>query len=75
NRYLIQQLAMIHQTMALMATTSLAAEGRGEEALVEHEAILRAIAESRPDAADDAMRDHISRAYQTRLKADARAIG
>ncbi|MEL6235258.1 MAG: GntR family transcriptional regulator [Pseudomonadota bacterium] len=75
NRYLIQQLAMIHQTMALMATTSLAAEGRGEEALAEHEAILQAIAGSRPDAADDAMRDHISRAYQTRLKADARAIG
>ena len=29
NRYLIQQLEMVHRSMALLATTSLAAEGRG----------------------------------------------
>ena len=29
NRYLIQQLEMVHRSMALVATTSLAAEGRG----------------------------------------------
>jgi DNA-binding GntR family transcriptional regulator len=74
NRYLVRQLASIHQTMALMANTSLAAEGRGEQALVEHAAILEAIAGHRPEEADAAMRSHISRAYETRLKLDASRI-
>ena len=43
NRYLVQQLEMLHRAMVLMATTSLAAEGRGLEALDEHDAIVRAI--------------------------------
>jgi DNA-binding GntR family transcriptional regulator len=38
NRYLIQQLEMVHRSMALVATTSLAAEGRGARALEEHDA-------------------------------------
>src|SRR5690606_21456712 len=42
NRYLIQQLEMVHRSMALVATTSLAAEGRGARAMDEHEAIVRA---------------------------------
>lgn len=75
NRYLIQQLAHIHQAMALMATTSLAAAGRGPEALAEHGAILAAIAAGRGEEADEAMRTHISRAYVTRLKVDAGRTG
>lgn len=75
NRYLIRQLGSIHQTMALMATTSLAAEGRGAAALAEHAAILDAIAARREEEADAAMRDHISRAYATRLKIDAGRLG
>ena len=50
-------------------------EGRGPEALCEHETILYAIATRRPEAADTAMREHISRAYETRLKLDAEAMG
>lgn len=71
NRYLVQQLEMVHRSMALMATTSLAAEGRGSAALDEHEAIVRAIEARDGDAADSAIRQHISRAYETRLKLDA----
>jgi DNA-binding GntR family transcriptional regulator len=71
NRYLVQQLAHIHQAMALMASTSLAAAGRGETALAEHAAILEAIAARAPEDADEAMRLHISRAYETRLRLDA----
>lgn len=72
NRYLVQQLALVHRTMALMDTTSLAVEGRGIAALEEHAAIVEAIAAGQGDAADTALRDHISRAYETRLRLDAK---
>lgn len=72
NRYLVQQLDLVHRSMALMATTSLAAEGRGESAMAEHDAIVEAIARRDEDAAYKALRDHISEAFVTRLKVDAR---
>ncbi len=75
NRYLIAQLIAIHQAMALMASTSLAAKGRGEEALAEHAAIVAAIEGRREADADDAMRHHLSRAYETRLRLDAGRMG
>jgi DNA-binding GntR family transcriptional regulator len=75
NRYLIQQLEMVHRSMALVATTSLAAEGRGSRAMDEHEAIVRAIEARDGAAAEAAIRGHISRAFETRLKADAERYG
>jgi DNA-binding GntR family transcriptional regulator len=71
NRYLVQQLDLVHRTMALMATTSLAAQGRGEIAQSEHDAIVSAIEARDEDAADEALREHISVAFMTRLKQDA----
>ena len=71
NRYLVQQLDLVHRTMALMATTSLAAEGRGEIAQSEHKSIVDAIVARDEDAAAKALRDHISVAFMTRLKQDA----
>ncbi|MFC7703943.1 GntR family transcriptional regulator [Plastorhodobacter daqingensis] len=71
NRYLVQQLDLVHRSMALLASTSLAAEGRGETALAEHEAIVRAIELGDGDAAYQALKDHISKAFETRLKLDA----
>ncbi len=71
NRYLVQQLDLVHRTMALMATTSLAAEGRSAIAQSEHDAIVRAIEAGDEDAADEALRSHISVAFMTRLKRDA----
>ncbi len=71
NRYLVQQLDLVHRSMALMATTSLAAEGRGEIALAEHAAIVEAIARRDDQAAYSALRDHISVAFVTRLRLDA----
>ncbi|WP_146343855.1 GntR family transcriptional regulator [Phaeobacter marinintestinus] len=73
NRYLVQQLDLVHRTMALMATTSLAAQGRGEIAQEEHAGIVSAISARDEDAADKALRDHISIAFMTRLKQDADA--
>ena len=56
--------------MALMATTSLAAQGRPEVALAEHEAIANAIAARDPRAAADALRLHLREAYKTRLRSE-----
>jgi DNA-binding GntR family transcriptional regulator len=73
NRYLVQQLDLVHRTMALMATTSLAAAGRTQIAQSEHDAIVSAIEARNEDAAGQALRDHISVAFMTRLKQDAHA--
>ena len=75
NSYLIQQLEMVHRTMALVATTSLAAEGRGGQAIEEHEVIVRAIEARDGAAAEAAIRDHISAAFETRLRTDAERSG
>ncbi|ATG42545.1 MULTISPECIES: GntR family transcriptional regulator [Phaeobacter] len=71
NRYLVQQLNLVHRTMALMATTSLAAEGRGRIAQAEHKSIVNAIERRDEEAAGRALKDHISVAFMTRLKQDA----
>ena len=71
NRYLVQQLNLVHRSMALMATTSLAAEGRGEIAQAEHKRIVAAIEARDEEAAGQALKDHISVAFMTRLKQDA----
>ncbi|CRL10529.1 GntR family transcriptional regulator [Phaeobacter italicus] len=71
NRYLVQQLNLVHRTMALMATTSLAAEGRGRIAQEEHKTIVNAIERRDEDGAARALKDHISVAFMTRLKQDA----
>ncbi|WP_028958166.1 GntR family transcriptional regulator [Sulfitobacter sp. 20_GPM-1509m] len=71
NRYLVQQLDLVHRSMALMATTTLAAEGRAEIAQQEHDAIVRAIEAGDGAAAGAALREHISVAFMTRLKLDA----
>ena len=75
NRFLVQQLDLVHRSMALMATTSLAAQGRGEVALGEHAAIVDAISRRDEHAAYKALRDHISVAFVTRLKLDSLKTG
>ena len=71
NRYLVQQLDLVYRSMALMATTSLAAEGRGEIAQAEHARIVAMIEARDEDGADAALRAHISVAFVTRLKQEA----
>ncbi|MFK7762365.1 MAG: GntR family transcriptional regulator [Roseobacter sp.] len=72
NRYLVQQLDLVHRTMALMTSTSLAAQGRGAIAQAEHDGIVSAIEAKDETAASEALRDHISVAFMTRLKQDAK---
>ncbi|MBE9476575.1 MAG: GntR family transcriptional regulator, partial [Proteobacteria bacterium] len=71
NRYLISQLEMVHRSMALLTSTSLAVDGRGEMALNEHEDIVKAIAARDGEAANKALKTHLSFAFETRLKIDA----
>jgi DNA-binding GntR family transcriptional regulator len=74
NRYLVQQLELVHRSMALLATTSLAAEGRGAAALAEHAAIVDAVAKGDSPVAQAALKAHISKAFETRLKLDAGTV-
>lgn len=74
NRYLVQQLDLVHRSMALMATTSIAAQGRGHDTIQEHDAIVTAIANRDEQTAYQALKDHISRAFVTRLKLDSGTI-
>lgn len=71
NRFLVQQLDLVHRSMALMATTSFAAEGRDMKAMDEHDAIVTAIEARDGEAAARALKAHISQAYETRLRVDA----
>jgi DNA-binding GntR family transcriptional regulator len=73
NRFLVQQLDLVYRSMALMATTSLAAAGRGEKALAEHARIVAAIKARDEPAAYDALKSHISIAFVQRLQSDAEA--
>lgn len=75
NRFLVRQLDLVHRSMALLASTSLAAEGRPEATVAEHDAIVAAIEAGDGAAAEAALRDHISRAFITRLKLDAAGPG
>ncbi len=74
NRFLVQQLDLVYRSMALLATTSLAAEGRGVVALEEHLNIVRAIEAGDGALAAQALRDHLSVAFKTRIKIDAGKI-
>ena len=74
NRFLIKQLDLVHRSMALMATTSLAADGRGAVAVEEHQAIVTAISNGDSTEASKKLRDHISVAFITRLKQDSLKI-
>lgn len=71
NRFLVQQLDLVFRSMALMATTSLAIEGRGDTALAEHTGIVDAIAEGDGEAAATTFKAHISNAFESRLRQNA----
>ena len=74
NRFLVQQLNLVHRSMALMGRTPLATKGRDWVTLDEHQAIVEAISQRDEAGAEQALRRHISMAYETRLKEEARQI-
>ena len=73
NRFLVQQLDLVYRSMALMATTSLSAAGRSDVAVDEHAAIVDAIENHDGQEAHARLKNHISRAFEARLRRDADA--
>lgn len=68
NRYLVKTLNTLRETMALLGQTTLMQMGRSEKAIDEHAAIVKAIQDRDPEAAEIAAREHIRAAHRTRLK-------
>ena len=62
---------MVHRSMALLTSSALAVEGRSEKTLDEHEAIVDAISKHDGASANEALKNHLSVAFETRLKIDA----
>ncbi len=71
NMFLVRQLDLVHRSMALLATTSLAVRGRGSDALAEHGRIVAALERRDGAGARKALSTHISKAYETRLRHDS----
>jgi DNA-binding GntR family transcriptional regulator len=69
NRYLLTPLRALWSQMALVTRQTRRSQGRSDEALREHEAIVAAIAARDPAAAEEAARQHI-RAAQKALLTD-----
>jgi len=68
NRYLLKMLQYIQTGMLLLGDASRIGDGRVSASLLEHRAIVEAIAAHDPAAAEAAVRDHIRRAQQARIK-------
>lgn len=68
NRYLVKTLYTLQESMMLLGRTTLAAPGRAESSRAEHAAIVEALAQRDPDAAEQAARAHIVAAYRIRLE-------
>ena len=67
NRHLDAALADMHVAIALLGTTTFAAEGRAASAAAEHGELIEAIAARDPDRAEAIARAHIREALRTRL--------
>jgi DNA-binding GntR family transcriptional regulator len=68
NRYLGAALENLRISLALLAGRTLAAPGRAEQAIEEHAAIIARIAAHDRDGAEKAAREHIRRAFRTRVE-------
>ena len=68
NRFLVRSMASIESTMLILGPTSMAAEGRAEEAVAEHATVLEALEARDGATAEIRMRAHMERAQLARLK-------
>ena len=68
NRYLLDMIAGLDLSMALLGRSTLGLATRRSEAISEHRDILDAIARRDRDAAEEAARSHIRSAHAARLK-------
>ena len=68
NRYLLKMLAYIQTAMLLLQPAGRTGSERRETALLEHRAIVDAIEARDPTACEVAIRNHVRRAQQARIK-------
>lgn len=68
NRYLDNALENLRLSLALLAGTTLRAPGRAETSVTEHAAIVARIAARDPEGAEAAAREHILKAFRTRVE-------
>lgn len=68
NRYLLEMLNNLHDTLMIVVGTTFEVEGRHAQAIVEHREILDAIERRDLDLADRLAREHITCARDARLK-------
>lgn len=67
NQYMLDSLNNLTDALALLRNTTFSVPGRPETALIEHEAIITAIAARDSDAAEQAARSHIAEAQRARM--------
>jgi len=68
NQYLIQTLSVLHDSLALLHSTTFRAPSRRKESDEEHRQIVAAIEQHNPDRAEEAAREHIRQAQRTRFE-------
>ncbi len=68
NRYILKMLQYIQTGMLLLGDATRIGDSRVSAALLEHRAIVEAIAAHDPAAAEGAVREHIRHAQQARIK-------
>lgn len=68
NRYLVNMLTVLHDALSLLGSTTLKSRERAAETLAEHQAVVAAIKQRDPDAAEQALRAHIRAAQKVRMK-------
>jgi DNA-binding GntR family transcriptional regulator len=67
NRYLIQTLEGMHDSLALLHSNTFRVPNRRDQSDAEHRRIVRAIERRDADAAEKAARDHVRQAQRTRF--------
>jgi len=68
NRYLLQMLNELHEFLALLGGTTFVLDERRRQANLEHRKLVAAIEARDPARAEEAAREHIRRAQQSRLE-------
>lgn len=68
NSLLQEFVRRIHEWVRRFPDTTMSLQGRGLEAVAEHEALIDAIRNRDPDKAERIARDHMNRAQQLRVK-------
>ena len=67
NRYLLQSMSVFHKSLMLLGRTTLDDTTRLQEAIIEHENILKALSKRDGDGAEKIMRAHIEASQKRRI--------